>query len=199
MKNSTLVGLNIVLAVAVAVLFFLHFSSKKNVAVSTQAGTTVVAAPQGNFKIAYFELDSVQNHYEYYKEVRNALQAIEQQKSNELSAIKNANIAKLKEYQEKGAAMTQAEQQGANQDLMQRDKNYQRAEQLKSQELQEESFKKLQDVKKHIEDFMKEYNKDKGYSYIFSNIPDMMYFKDTAYNITADVIRGLNEMHKKKN
>ena len=51
----------------------------------------------------------------------------------------------------------------------------------------------------NIEDFMKEYNKDKGYSYIFSNIPDMMYYKDTAYNITADVIRGLNAMHKKKN
>jgi len=58
--------------------------------------------------------------------------------------------------------------------------------------------KKLQDVKKKIEDYLKEYNKDKGYSYIFSGSPDLMYFKDTVYNITGDMLKGLNEMYKKK-
>ena len=67
-----------------------------------------------------------------------------------------------------------------------------------SDEFQDEQFKKLQDVKKKIEDYLKLYNKDKGYAFIFSSSPDLMYLKDSVYDITPDVIRGLNELYKKK-
>ncbi|HEX3025194.1 MAG TPA: OmpH family outer membrane protein, partial [Chitinophagaceae bacterium] len=66
------------------------------------------------------------------------------------------------------------------------------------QEMQDETVKKLQDVKKKIEDYLKEYNKGKGYSYIFASSPDLIYYKDTVYNITNDLLKGLNEMYKKK-
>ena len=67
-----------------------------------------------------------------------------------------------------------------------------------NQELQNESFKRLQEVKKKIEDFLKDYNKDKGFSYIMTNSPDLIYLKDTVYNITGDLIIGLNSQYKKK-
>jgi outer membrane protein len=78
------------------------------------------------------------------------------------------------------------------------DKNLKNKRQMMEQEIQDESFKKLQDVNKRIEDYLKGYNKDKGYAYIFSNVPDMMYYKDTVYNITADIVKGLNEQYKQK-
>ena len=49
-----------------------------------------------------------------------------------------------------------------------------------------------------IEDYLKEYNKGKGYSYIFSSAPEFMYLKDTTYNITEDLINGLNKLYPKK-
>ena len=62
MKNFT-TGLNIALVLAVAVLFYLQFSNKK-----TSAGTSsAVAATPGSFKIAYFEMDSIENHYDYFQ------------------------------------------------------------------------------------------------------------------------------------
>jgi len=67
-----------------------------------------------------------------------------------------------------------------------------------NQDLQNESFKRLQEVKKKIEDYLKEYNKDKGFSYIMTNAPELIYLKDTAYNITSDLILGLNSQYKKK-
>ena len=70
--------------------------------------------------------------------------------------------------------------------------------QMMNQELQNESFKRLQEVKKKIEDFLKDYNKDKGLSYIMTNSPDLIYLKDTVYNITGDLIIGLNSQYKKK-
>ncbi len=194
MKNNFTSGLNIVLVAAVAVLFYLHFSSaKKNNAIA--ANTTASAT---GFKVAYFDEDSLQEHYEYYKEIRNALTKLEQQKSNELNVLRNEYAKKGKEYQDKAAGMTQAEQQNAQQDMLQRENEYKRSEQLKAQEMQDEQMKRGQDIRKKIEDFLKEYNKDKGYAYIFSNSQGLMYYKDTAYNITNDLIKGLNESYKKQ-
>ena len=63
MKNVTL-GLNVVLGIAVAVLFYLHFASPVNNSIST-VGTKAV--PSGSFKIAYFETDSIQNQFEFLR------------------------------------------------------------------------------------------------------------------------------------
>ena len=59
-------------------------------------------------------------------------------------------------------------------------------------------MRRMKDVKTKIENFLKEYNKTKNYSYIVSYEQGLFYYKDTAYNITSDVIRGLNEMYKSK-
>ena len=81
---------------------------------------------------------------------------------------------------------------------MQMEKTFQNKEQMLNQDLQNESFKRLQEVKKKVEDYLKEYNKDKGYSYVFTSSPDLIYLKDSVYNITSDLIKGLNNQYKKK-
>lgn len=194
MKNFT-IGLNVFLVAAVAILFYLHFSSTKKSTLTLQANKQEI---NNNFKIAYFEMDSIENNYEYLKDVRNTLRALEQQKSSELLGLKNANKAKLSDYQKKGNAMTQEEMVKANDDLMKLDNELKTQEQIKSQELQDESMKKIQAVKKEIEDYLKDFNKDKNYSYILSSSTDIIYLKDSIYNITNEVIKGLNEQYKKK-
>ena len=85
MKNS-LLGINIVLAMAVAVLFYFQFGRKNNVA----SAANTFHQNGVSFKIAYFEMDSVENNYEYLKDVRNVLRQMEQQKSNELAELRNS-------------------------------------------------------------------------------------------------------------
>jgi len=193
MKNFN-TGLNIALVLAVAVLFYLQFSNKKS-----QAGSnSSVAAAPGGFKIAYFEMDSIENHYEYFKEVRNILRAKDQDNGRQLGEMKNTFVSKYQELQKNAQAMTQAELAAKQQELGQMEKTFQNKEQMLNQELQNESFKRLQEVKKKIEDYLKEYNKNKGYAYVFTGSPDLIYLKDTAYNITSDLIVGLNAQAKKK-
>jgi outer membrane protein len=45
---------------------------------------------------------------------------------------------------------------------------------------------------------LKEYNKDKKYAYIMSLEDRMFYYVDTVYDITREVIKGLNAQHKNK-
>jgi len=82
--------------------------------------------------------------------------------------------------------------------LVKAEKNYTSKEQQLAAEMQEESYKRLQEVKKKIETYLAEYNKNKQFAYILSSNPDLMYYKDTAYDITADIIKGLNSEYQPK-
>lgn len=196
MKNFT-IGLNIVLAIAVAVLFYLHFSSPSANNASAATGGTK-AVPSGNFKIAYFETDSIQNQFEYFKEIDAELQAKNQANAKVLGDMKSLFASKYQEFQRTGASLSQAEQQAKQQELMNMEKTFQGKEKMMSDEMQDEQFRKMQDVKKKIEDYLKEYNKDKGYAFVFSSSVDLMYLKDSTYNITRDLVKGLNALYKKK-
>lgn len=192
MKNINTV-LNVVLGIAIAVLFYLHFSSKKQ-----NNSTIAKSSCAKGCVIAYFEMDSIQNHFNYYKQIIEELSKKEQEVRLSLATKKNANISKLKEYQGKGSSMSQEQMAQAQQDLQNRDRDYQLNEQAEASKLQDETRTKLLDVKKKIEDFLKEYNKDKTYSFILSNSSDLIYYKDSSYNITNDIVKGLNELYKVK-
>jgi outer membrane protein len=194
MKNIA-AGMNIVLAIAVAILFYFQFAPKKTE--NTAPGSSK-NLPEGSFKIAYFESDSIQNNFEYFKEIRSVLQAKDQANSRQLNELKTIFTSKYQDLQRSAQSLSQAELANRQQELVQMEKTYQGKEQMMAQEMQDESFKKLQDVKKKIEDYLKEYNKGKGYSYIFSSAPEFMYLKDTTYNITEDLIKGLNKLYPKK-
>jgi outer membrane protein len=188
--NSWMV--NGVMAVAIIVLFVLHFNSN-----STPIKSSAMAA--GGVKVAYFEIDSIQNSYNFFKDVKAALQAKDVENAKQLTGLKNAFAIKYQELQKNGQYLSQAEIGARQQELAQLEKNYTNREQQLAAEMQEESFKRLQEVKQKIEAFLVSYNKNKEFAYIFSSNPDLMYYKDTAYDITADIVKGLNAEYKPKN
>jgi len=194
MKNF-LVGLNIATAIAVAALLYMQFAGNKSIIAKSDNAKSI---PTGNFKIAYFESDSIQNNFGYFTEIRSGLQTKDQANSRQLNELKTIFTRKYQDLQKAAQSLSQAELANRQQELVQMEKTYQGKEQMMAQEMQDESFKKLQDVKKKIEDFLKEYNKDKGYSYIFSSAPEFMYLKDSTYNITSELVIGLNKLYPKK-
>jgi outer membrane protein len=196
MNRNVLLSFNIVLLILVGVLFYLHFSSTKQaVPVATKV---MESTPAGPFKIAYFEMDSIENNYEYLKDVKSELKAKENQLTGQLTSLKNRYMEKVKKYQQEAQTMTQERQGALQQELMQEQKMIQNKEQAMGGDLQDESFKKMQVVNKTIEDFLKEFNKDKGYSYILAHQPGTIYYKDTKYDITSEMLKGLNAGYKKK-
>lgn len=180
---------NGVLIIAVIVLYVLHFNN-------TNIPIKSAALNGAGTKVAYFEIDSIQNSYAFFQEVKSSLQVKDMENAKQLAGLKNAFAAKYQELQKNGRYLSQAEVANSQQELAQLEKNYTNKEQQLSQELQEESFKRLQEVKKRIEQFLENYNKNKEFAYIFSSNPDLMYYKDTAYDITSDIIKGLNAEHK---
>ncbi len=195
MKNF-LLPLNIVLLIAVGVLFFLHFSTNKTTTKATTATTTSAAA--GTLKMAYFEMDSIDNNYQYLKDVRAELKSKQQELGGQLNQLKSRYMEKVNKYKGEAQTMTQERQQVIEQELMNDQKVLANKEQSLDLEMQDVQFKKMQDVNRKIEAYLKEYNKDKGYSYIIANQPGSIYYIDPAFDITSDLIKGLNGTYKKK-
>lgn len=183
--------INGVLAIAIIVLYFLHFKG-------TSVTQNKAALLKGNMKIAYFEIDSIQNNYVFFQEVKAALQAKEQANSSQLTALRNEYNSKLQDFQKNAKTLTQSEQESRQQELMKIEKNFMALDQQLTQGLQVESNNRLMEVRKKIEDFLATYNKDKAFAFIFSNDPGLMYYKDTAYDITGEIIKGLNEAYTAK-
>lgn len=193
MKNFLIV-LNVVLVIAVGVLFYLHFADKKAVAYAPPAPDSATPA---SFKIVYFDIDSLENQYEYYKQALEYIRNREEQINGQLNQLRENFNKKVKEYQQKGPNMSQSEQMAAQQELARMQSEFRDADQQKHEELQGESMRRLQEVKVKIQNFLKDYSKAHGYIFVYASADnDNLYYKDTSRNITAEIARVLNEQYK---
>ena len=193
MKNWLLAS-NIVLLVLVGILFYLHFNSGSSKPQKNNIASSKFSSDGNVFKIAYFEMDSVENNFYMVKEMKAELNKKEDAISNELSRLEKDFRAKGNEYQSKAESMTAVQGEMANKDMMQMQQQIQSRKQALDQEYQDFLMRKTREVKGKIEDYLKIFNSDKRYSYIVAYEPGLFYFRDTLYNITSELVKGLNEM-----
>lgn len=106
---------NGVLAIAVIVLYVLHFNSA-NIPIKS------AALNGAGTKVAYFEIDSIQNSYAFFQEVKSALQVKDMENAKQLAGLKNAFAAKYQALQKNGRYLSQAEVANSQQELAQLEK-----------------------------------------------------------------------------
>ena len=184
----------------VGVLFYLHFStaSKSTVTPSSHSVSTKTPAEASAFRIAYFDMDSLSASFSMVQDAKTELNRKEEAVNAEKARMEQNYKEKLAKYQAQAASMNQVQSEAATKDMMQLQQQIQSRSQELDQEYQDFYARKMKDVREKIEAFLKDYNAQKGYAYIVSYEPGLFYYRDTAYNITADVIDGLNKAYKKK-
>jgi outer membrane protein len=195
MKNISTI-LSILCLALIGVLFYLHFASgekPKKATVTTDKNET------NSFAVAYFDIDSLQEHYEYFKDVSGDIKKKESAMNAELNDLSNKAQRTIRKWQEKGNNITQAEGEQAQREVGLLQQQYQQRKGELEQEMQKLQVDRMTELRKQVEEFLKEYNKSKKYSYILSYEPGfIIYYKDSAYNITGDLITGLNAQYKDK-
>ena len=146
-------------------------------------------------KVAYIDLDSLQNNYTYYKKVKTEFERKQAAANDEISGMQKRYQNRAMQLQQKGATMTQPEQEAAMQEINKMQQDLQSRKQVIDNDLYNYNSKMKEDILTRIQDYLKQYNKDGRYSYIFSYEPGFMFYKDSTLNITPDVIAGLNEVY----
>ncbi|MFL5810819.1 MAG: OmpH family outer membrane protein [Flavisolibacter sp.] len=193
MKNAALI-LNAILLVLVGVLFYLHFSSHKD----DSRVQNVQPQQQHNsgFKIGYFEWDSVIAHFDLFKEMQNEYNAKDESNAKRKMQMRQEYQNMINKYSQR--ELSQVESEMATKEIKKKEQEITNEMQTLDAGLQELQFRKTNEVNSKIETFLKEYNKTKGYSFVLAYEPNFIFYRDTSYNITNDLIRGLNAQFPKK-
>jgi outer membrane protein len=197
--RQILLPLNIILLIAVAILYFLHFKSDKKSTVITTTGRNADSLAVKPLKIAYVDLDTIQEHYEYYKEKMTDFDRKKEKADRDLNSafqkIENERIT----FIQKGNAITQIEAENFQREYTRKMESLEGQKRSMENNIQQEGVKTMEELKKKINDFLATYNSTRGYSYIFSysSSINVLFYKDTTYNITTEVLAGLNEDYNK--
>src|SRR5205809_5101536 len=157
--NKVLLALNIVLLVALAYLYYAFFN--KNHA-AANANVPAKVTPDTNFKIAYFDLDTLEKNYVLAKETRDYLKGKNDAMESKLNKIRQDYTAKVNDYNKRGATLSQTEQSQMQEDLSRLDNYYAQQQQSLGQEFQGEYMQKMLDLKNKIQAFLKTYSVQKG-------------------------------------
>lgn len=155
------------------------------------------AAP-GSLKIAYVEVDSIMSQYKFCKDYSMILQKKGQNIQNTLMAKQQQLQAATANFQQKlqQNAYTREQAEGIQAGLQKQGADLDALNRRLTNEFQVETDKYNKALRDSIQHFLVAYNKDKKYSLILSKAGDNLLYADKAYDITSEVIAGLNKAYK---
>ena len=194
MKNLSLI-LNIVLLVAVGILFYLHFSASGD----SPSGSTAGGISPLDAKVVFVRSDSILEHYDYLKVKRDQLQEktqkMEQEYRNRAQGLQN----EINNYQRTINNLTLSQAKALEEDLGRKQQNLRMYEQSLTQDLMNEEAKLNQELYDRVTAYLKKYGQDNGLHYVLKFDPSSdLLFAGDSLDITEQVIVGLNSEYQQE-
>ncbi len=188
MKNISGV-LNVVLLVAVAVLYYLHFTSGN----STEQAESQEGVLIDNPTIVYINSDSLLVNYDYIKDQQLALKEKSEKLNAEYKNRAQGLQTEFNNYQRNGSNMTIGQARAVEEDLMKKQQNLKLYEQSLGQQLLQEENKINQELYNNVSDFLKQYGEDNELHLVvkYNQGSDVLY-ANSQMDITEAVLTGLN-------
>ena len=202
MKNLTLI-LNIVLVIAVAVLYALYFSGNKpqaeNAGPKAEKADSMQAA---GLNVAYVNIDTVLSEYKLYQEMEQMFIQKQQKMEADLTSRSQNLEQRMADFQNKvkNYLITSTQAKQMQKELAQ---DQQRLMQLQSEmqgKLAQHEQSMMQQVYDSLRSFVDDYNAQKRYDLIISNQGSSSVLYGRPYmNITKDVLNGINSRYDRAN
>ncbi|MFL5729765.1 MAG: OmpH family outer membrane protein [Cytophagaceae bacterium] len=206
MKNLSLI-LNVVLIIAVGILYFLFFksggmnNSGGEIAGDSVKNISVPVLPKGNDKIVYVDMDSLQNKYEYIKQLYKSL---ENKRFSDQAKLEG----KARQFQDEYIKFQQdaqngllSEEQGMKMqaELAQKNKDLEELQGRYDQEYADMAKNAQNDYLKKLNVFLKKKSDEHNYAFVlgYTRGGQVIFAKDSL-DITRVVIEGLNQEYKAK-
>ena len=150
-------------------------------------------------KIAYVEVDSLMSQYEFCKDFTLTLQKKSNNARNTLTQKGQQLQSAAENFQQKlqNNGFTSREQAESQQAAIQRQQqSLQELQARLENELANETAKYNEGLRDSLQHFLAAYNKDKKYDLILTKQGDNILYANKRFDITNDVINGLNKHYK---
>ncbi len=186
------------MAFAAATVFFAACGAKNE-----EETTNETAQPEetAGLKIAYVELDTLMSQYQLYKDYSEVLTRkgnnIQKTLAQKQRALESHAASVQKKYESNEfTTRDELERAQASIDKEQRDLA-ELADRLQN-EFAIEQARINEEARDSIQSFLKRYNKTKKYDYVMVKAGDNLLIANPKYNITNDIVKGLNKRYKVK-
>lgn len=195
--NKIQILINVILVAAVAALFVIFFSKKAPAATETLATGTSEVMP-----VAYLNVDSLLANYTFAQEASEKLMSKQEdarvKMNTKLRTFQN-EVADFQRKLENNAFLSRERAEKEQQRLAKKEQELQELEAKLTQDIMIENQKLNQQLADSLNNFLKEFNADGRYHVILSNTAkDNVLMANEQYDITNDVVNGLNARYQKK-
>ena len=198
MKQASIIT-NVILSIAVIVLFILHFTSKPSDGSERVITETEVNAPGS---VVYIHIDSLMNQYDMFNDLRSEFENKAQIIQNDLNKKSRAFENEIKDFQQKvqRGLITRSQAEAQQQQLAVKEQELQQFAQQKQFEMSEEESVLYRRVFDALNTYLIKLNQDKEYAMIISTsgATNTVLVGDKALDITKMVVDGLNDEYIKQ-
>lgn len=183
---------------AVVALMSLVVTSCNKQAPKVEEKSASTNTANAGMKIAYIEVDSIMSQYKFCKEYSLILEKKSQNIQNTVNAKGRSLQAAAAKFQQdiQNNKYTQQQAEAVQAGLQKQNADLQALQQRLGAEFQAETEKFNKALRDSIQHYLAVYNKDKKFSLILSKAGDNILYADKTYDITNEVIAGLNKAYK---
>ena len=197
MKLNTLKVSSLATAIAlVSVLTACGDKESKTDASATKTETAATAAD----KIVYVNSDTLLSKYQYAKDITAKMESKGKAAESDLVAKGQAFQREVQQYQAQANSLAADQRAATEQRLQRKDQELKAYQQNAGAALQNENAKEQEALYNKIADYLKTYSKSKGYKMVltYSKGNANVLFADESLDITAEVVKGLNDAYSKE-
>lgn len=196
MNNNTSLIWNVILSIAVAVLFYLHFAGGK----SSDSTSSTDSSAAGGKKIVYVQIDSLLTNYDFFKDTKKELENKRFQLENELGTKGRSLENEIAFFQQKAQTMTVEQARSTEAQLVKKQQDFAQQRDRAVQSLSQEEATKNEELYTQIKAYIQKYNKENQYEFVLGySQGGGILFADTTLNVTHKMVEGLNKAYAEKN
>lgn len=203
--NKVLIGFNVVLAIAVAFLFFKKPSTgeektEKQESTKPASETKVFGSKKGSgeLRVAFIQSDTLSKRYTLFQETETELNKLSEQVSKELQSKEQNLMATGQRLQKDFEMKTKSEQEAAMRQMQALEMNYNKFKEEKLAELDRFRNENLVKAENELKKFLEKYCTDNQIDFVLRDgMAGSIFYGNKAFDITDDVAKGLNEEYQK--
>jgi len=194
-KNTSII-INVVLGIAVIILYILHFTGNSGSPAVTESGS---ALNMDGLSIAYVNSDSLLKNYDYFKDLEKQFN----EKRDKLNAeYQNRGMGlqrEIQNFQATAGNMTQNQARAVQEDLSKKQQNLMMYQEQLGQQLMQEEARMNTALYDKVAAYLREYGLNKNLHLVltYTKGSGVLYANDSL-DITNEVMVGLNDAYKKE-
>jgi outer membrane protein len=174
------------------------------VACNNKPAATTVAAPSSTTAdkgtTVYINSDSLLSQYAYSKDMQARLTEKGKSAQAEVASKEQALRREIADYQKDAATLPADKRQVTEQRLAREQQEFQQFQQNEGAAFQSEQSTETNKLFQRTADFAKSFAKEKGYKLVltYSKAAPGVLYVDPSLDVTAEVVKGLNDAYAKE-